>query len=344
VIDSISRHPDFLRSSLESVFAEDPFGFTDVGSVGGVHPLILPLASRSRCTCFEPDPDSYSALVDLYSGNNPFADLAIHNCALAEAELTRRLYVTKSAVNTSLLEPDDTFASRYGVAGLEVTHTMDIQTRSLGGVLGQYRKENRHVAELIKLDCQGTEYDILLGAENLLDSECVALICEAEFVKMYRGQKTFSELDLFLGEKGFVLYGLEPHFVSARKLDRRSHETEERILWVDALYLKEPLAAQRGSRGEFTRQVYSLFLVALLSRNYAFAMELLDGFAWPSGDRELLGNLVRHLAAEQRQALERDTDKLLSDLTASPDKKYLIAKKFIDAHRSNSSIDFLMIS
>ncbi len=344
MIDSISRHPDFISSSLERVFAGDPFGFTDVGSVGGVHPLILPVASRTRCTCFEPDPDSHEALTELYAGENPFADLVIHNSALAEKDEMRRLHVTKSAVNTSLLEPDPGFASRYGVAGLEVTHTVDIPTRSLDGVLAHDREEKRHVAELVKLDCQGAEYDILLGAEEIIDRECIALICESEFAEMYSGQKTFSDVDLFLREKGFVLYGLEPHFVSARNLDRRLCETEERLLWVDALYFKDPFARHKGNGREPTRKVASLFLAALISRHYAFAMEILDGFAWSPEDREHLGNLVRQCAEKQRRQLERDTDRLLGDLAASPDRKYLIVKKFIDAHRSNSNIDFLTVS
>jgi len=344
VIDTISRHPDFMNSSLERVFAGDPFGFTDVGSVGGAHPLILPVASRTRCTCFEPDPASHTALAEFYAGKSPFADLVIHDCALAEKDEMRRLHVTKSAVNTSLLEPDPAFASRYGVAGLAVTHTIDIRTRSLDGALARDRKEKGHVAELIKLDCQGAEYDILLGAEEILNRECVALICESEFAEMYRGQRTFSEVDLFLRKKGFVLYGLEPHFVSARNLDRRLCETEERLLWVDALYFKDPFAQRKGNGGEPVREVASLFLAALISRHYAFAMEILDGFAWSREDREHLGSLVRHCAEEQRRQLERDTERLLGDLAASPDRKYLIAKKFIDAHRSNSNIDFLTVS
>jgi FkbM family methyltransferase len=121
----------------------------------GAHPLILPVASRTRCTCFEPDPASHTALAEFYAGKSPFADLVIHDCALAEKDEMRRLHVTKSAVNTSLLEPDPAFASRYGVAGLAVTHTMDIRTRSLDGALARDRKEKGHVAELIKLDCQG---------------------------------------------------------------------------------------------------------------------------------------------------------------------------------------------
>lgn len=342
MLNAISDHPDFAASCLNTIFTADPFGFMDVGSVGGIHPSILPMASHSRCTCFEPDPGSYRVLRDLYRANNPFAGFTIFDCALSDSGAVSKLHITKSPVNTSLLEPDEEFAARYGISGLAVENTIDIRTNSLDRLLSKEISAGQRTAEMIKLDCQGAEYKILKGAANLLDEQCIAVICEVLFSRMYRDQKVFSDLDLLLSEKGFVLYGMEPHFVSARKLDRTRHDTQERLLWADAIYFRDPLTVGQHDRG-LTRKVQSLFIAALLTGYYDLALELLDTHDWPSADRDRLSRLTVSLAGLKRKELEDDADRLLESLAGSPEKKYLLVKKFIDAHRANNNIDFLTV-
>jgi FkbM family methyltransferase len=343
MINAVSHHQDFLESSLDRIFDENPLGFIDIGSVGGVHPLILPLASRSQCTCFEPDPVSCSELSDMYKATSPFSKLVIHNTALGAGPSQANLYVTRSPVATSLLEPDQEFASRYRVQGLHVDSVSSVNIDSLDRTLAAEGIMRPYAGEFIKLDCQGAEFDILTGASETLDKECVAIFCEVEFMSIYRNQKIFTEIDAYLNTKGFLLYGLHPHFISSRRLNRIECETEERLLWADALYFRDPLESGREKGRGLNRQIQVLFLIAVLTHYYDYAMEILEAFDWTKKDRRHLTNLLLSCSRGRKEALERDADKLIKDLQESPENKYLMAKKFIDAHRSNSDIDFIAI-
>jgi FkbM family methyltransferase len=57
--------------------------------------------------------------------------------------------------------------------------------------------------DFLSLDTQGSEYEILLGAKDTLTFSIVALVIEAEFHPLYKGQKLFGDLLQLLGDSGF---------------------------------------------------------------------------------------------------------------------------------------------
>jgi FkbM family methyltransferase len=343
MLNTISQHPDFVASSLDEEFQKTPLSFIDIGSVGGVHPLILPFASRTRCSLFEPDPVSCRGLRESYEAANPFSELTIHNIAVAGASSRRRLYVTKSPVNTSLLKPQERLARRYDIPGLEIDHLSSVKTDSLSSILFPRARTKKTAGEFIKIDSQGAEMEILQGASRTLRKETVVILCEIVFSPIYQLQKTFSEVDRFLADRGFTLYSLEPHFISSKRLDRREYETEERLLWADALYFKDPLTVPSDKTRRVTRQIQVLFLAALLTHYYDYALEILDIFDWGKNDRRHLTDLVLSRSHTRKTNLEHDVDILTTALRKSPSNKFLQTKKFLDAHRSNSNIDFVSI-
>ena len=58
--------------------------------------------------------------------------------------------------------------------------------------------------DFLKIDVQGGEFDVLLGAPEVLD-HTVAVHCEVEFAKGYAGQPLFGENDRNLRAAGFEL-------------------------------------------------------------------------------------------------------------------------------------------
>ena len=57
--------------------------------------------------------------------------------------------------------------------------------------------------DFLSIDTQGSEYEILLGAKETLKSSVVALVIEAEFHPIYKGQKLFGDLAKLLSNQGF---------------------------------------------------------------------------------------------------------------------------------------------
>jgi FkbM family methyltransferase len=332
-LNTISENPYFRNSSLYHSFRKNPFGFIDIGAAGGVHPLVMPVASLTHCICFEPDEEAYEELLRKYNEHNPFSKISVLRTAVGARSGKAKLYITQSAVNTSLLEPREELLTRYGKSGFQIKQV----------ILFGMRKPSECLGELIKMDCQGAEYPILKGAERTLQ-QCVALLCEVMFFPMYKGQKIFSDIDLFLRSKGFQLYGLYPNYISAKKLDRTKYDTEERIVWADALYFRDPFGKGTGSKKWARRNVEALLLSALLLHFYDFALEIADGyFGENQVDRDALRNLTRSLAEERKKALEAETDALSNGLRESPEKAYLLAKKFIDKNKSNNSLDYIKV-
>jgi FkbM family methyltransferase len=339
-LNNISQHPLFQESRLYHSFKEMPLGFIDVGAAGGIHPLIAGAASLVHCVCFEPEAGAAKALRSRYEKENPFAAMTIFETAVSGRAGQRTIYVTNSTVNTSLLPPEESLSRRYGLTGFQVETELAVETQCLDDLVLHQEKDKARFGEFIKLDCQGAEYEILRGAEKILDEHCIALLCEVEFVPMYKRQKMFPDIDLFLRRRGFQLYGLSPHYISGKHLDRRTHETEERLLWADALYFKDPLDGV-GAKPFDDRKIKALVLVALLTRHYDFALELTKSFFSEEQDRRCMKGLIDELSNEGRQTIESGTARLMEECRKHPDHTYLLAKKFIDRHRSNNNVDFI---
>lgn len=343
LLNSIVKNPHFKKSSLYASFSKEPLSFIDIGAAGSVHPLITSFASLTNCTCFEPSKRAYEELLKKYEKKNPFSKINILNTAVSNEKTVKKLYVTKREVNTSLLEPSDKLLNRYNLAGFQIKKTVSVKTDTIDEIIFRRQKKNARLGEFIKMDCQGAEYNILEGAERALNERCVTLYLETEFFKMYKNQKIFSEIDLFLRDKGFQLYGIYPHYISTKKLDRKRYDSEERILWADALYFKDCLNVANNNSEVSIRDIEVLLITAILTRFYDFALEILERYYKDKDDYHHIKNLITDVAESDKKIIEDGVDKLIKDVDKFPEKKYLLAKKFIDEHKSNNSVDFINI-
>lgn len=66
--------------------------------------------------------------------------------------------------------------------------------------------------DAIKIDVQGMELDVLRGADRLLRESVVGVYSEAQLTPLYEGAATFSDIDLFLRDRGFALHQINEIF------------------------------------------------------------------------------------------------------------------------------------
>jgi FkbM family methyltransferase len=340
-LNSLSEDQLFQKTNLFSTFKNSPLGFIDGGAAGGVHPLIMPVASLVHCTCFEPDQDAYQKLVGFFQANKIFAKFSLFDTALGKNETSASMYLTQSPVNSSLLKPLRVLVERYGIKGFNWEREIKVQTKPLDQIIFDDHESPDKLGEFIKLDCQGAEYDILQGGLRTLNEQSVALLCEVEFFQMYENQMTFSELELLLRGKGFSLYGLYPNYISTKRLNRRLFETEERTIWADALFFKDPLDPVNKGRHFSDRHLQVLIMAAILTGYYDYALELIAFFCSTDQEKDLLTRVVEKLAMNAQEDFMKDFKKLVDDFQNSPVDTYLLIKKFIDDHESNSNIDYI---
>ncbi len=340
--NSLSGDPLFRQTFLYRTFAEKPLGFIDVGALGGIHPLVLPIASLVHALCFEPNDEDCLALHRQYSESNPFAGVTFLATALAdEPSPNKKLYICEGPVNTSLLEPSETMVQRYRAENFKVSRIAAVPAQTLDSVVDQEGVKGKAFGEFLKLDTQGSEYEILKGADRVLRERTLGVWCEAEFFEVYRGEKRYAEIDRLLREYGLVIYGLYPHYLSTKALDRKKFHTEERLMWADAFFLKDPLDRLNRERHFSDREIQVLILIALLTRFYDFALELVFHFLGQHPERGMLESLIRKLAEVNQEILADEITTLRRSVGENPDQAYFLTRRFAAKHSSNTNLDYL---
>lgn len=231
--------------------------------------------------------------------------------------------------------------SRYGAHGFKVEKTQLLKTMTLDRLACLGTRKTLIPGEFLKIDCQGMEYEILRGARRMLQEQCVAAYIELEFFSFYKRQRLFSDVDAYMRAKGFQLYGLFPHYISNKIIDRLKYDYQERIAWTDALYFKDPLASDKHAEKLSKRNIDALLLATILTRFYDFSLELADRYYKGKLEHGRIVKLILSLAAADKRSFERDARILAARIGKEPGKSFLLARKFIDSHKTNSDLDFI---
>ncbi len=336
---NLANNPIFRTTQLFKGFEKAPFGFIDIGSMGGVHPLVSNIDSITHALCFEPGKEEYLKLKNLYSSSNSFARVTIMPNALGGSQVNNaKLYISKVLTNTSLLMPSINFINRYSANRFEVDSVKTISTVTLDGAIKIKPELVEQTWDFIKIDTQGSEWDILSGASNTL-KDAVAIWCEVEFFPVYTQQKLYADIDIFLREHGFYVYALYPHYRSTKSIDRTSGDSEERVMWADALFLKDPLDERNSSKFFTKRNINSLILSAILTKQYEFSKELVLKYEDSMEEQKKMVGLIDALAIEERcEFIEGVESHFGLDRETINGVTY---RKFVDKFSANSSIDWL---
>jgi FkbM family methyltransferase len=115
------------------------------------------------------------------------------------------LHITEQPACSSVYPPVEVLFRHYpALAEIKPVSTVELSLRTLDTVLAE---QQIHRIDAIKLDTQGSELDILRGAESALRN-CALVDIEVEFNPIYEGQPLFCDVDRFLRDHGFVLWRL----------------------------------------------------------------------------------------------------------------------------------------
>jgi FkbM family methyltransferase len=328
------KDADFSSSGPAETLRQAGLGFIDVGVRGGIHPVVAPVAGLTHVLAFEPDEQEAKRLRIQYSASSSgrkggWKGVTIEGVGLSDTAGTSTLHITSALTNSSLRLPSHDFIGRYRMEKFQPVGMEVITTAVLDEVL-QRHPALPQCGEFIKLDTQGTEYEILQGAKRMLCDRTVAILVEVWFCSPYQDQKLFSELELFLRSFGFSFYGAEVHYRSRKLLDKRHAATRERPLWADAVFLKDPL----GSSATLTaRQIHVLFVSSLLLGFRDFALELACD-TWADGEeRKRIERFVARRAARPVFRSALDAFLLAARVLARPWRANVTVGKFVDARR-----------
>jgi len=221
-----------MPASLRLHLKHAPVVLADAGAAGGVHPrwsIFGP--SELQVLGFEPDVRAFDKLPKQQ-------DLFWVNAALGANSEDVDLLVTMHQTNTSLLSPNRAVIDRVyqNPSDFDVVKSLRVPCTTLDA---SSQKFDLKITSL-KADTQGTELAILQGAENCLSQSLHVVELEVEFSQLYAEQPLFAEVDIFMRERGFMLFDLGN--LLCHKWRRSAHIVGRKgqLIAADALYFRTP--------------------------------------------------------------------------------------------------------
>jgi len=327
---------DFAASAAGEALRATPLGFVDVGARGGVHELVDPIARHTAVLGFEPAADECARLRAEIAAGSPWARCEIEPQALAARPGRAALHLLSAPTNSSLRAPNVAFLERYRMDKWREVGRDVLEVTTLDEILFAQRPSEKHWGEIVKLDTQGTEWEILRGARRMLRERTVAVVCEVSFCELYQGQRLFSEVELLLRRRGFAFYGFASlHHRSQRALDKRHTAGRERALYADAVFLRDPLPGGTASLlpEPTLRQLHVLFTAALLLGYGDFALELARA-TWADGaEAARIEALVWRASAVEPESAVDAALALAGRVSLAPHLANVAVGRFVDARR-----------
>jgi FkbM family methyltransferase len=205
----------------------------DVGANIGNYAKIaienLPTELKHEVHCFEPSPTSFEKLKIKFAGSE---NVIVNSFALGAAKETASLYMnTESSRLASLTKRD---LDHHGIKHDNIVVEVDVQT------LDCYASERKiESIDLLKIDVEGHEMDVLIGAQQLIDQGAIKLV-QFEFGGCNIDTRSFfRDFYFFLEGKGYHLYRILPkcHLLKIPAY----RETEERFLTSNYLAVRNEI-------------------------------------------------------------------------------------------------------
>ncbi len=238
---------------------DEPLVVVDVGCRWGFAAAWERLGDHCQVVGFDPDEAECERLRQHYRA---VPQVQVVPLALGATSGPATLHVTKDPSGNSLYPTVVDVVERFpALAGGHVEHTLDITLTTLDEWCAT---EGRTRVDVIKIDTQGSELEVLKGAEATL-ATVRAIEVEVEFNPLYEGVALFGDIDRFLRAHGFVLWRLRDlaHYAqvgSATEL--RAPEIQHydgyqarflagagQLFWANAYFVKAEVAAPDRTAG-----------------------------------------------------------------------------------------------
>jgi FkbM family methyltransferase len=176
----------------------------------------------------------------------------------------------------------------------KVVEVRDVMIRSLDALVRDGKVPGNLMPDFISLDTQGSELDILRGAETTFRDHCIALATEIEFHPMYEGQALFSDIFDFALRHGFQFAG----FTYLQEISPKRMPVGARakgfLAFGDALFLRriDSVTSIARSGNERHLMLLKLAFVALNFGYLEYALLALDAAEQAKPDSALRARLM----------------------------------------------------
>lgn len=195
----------------------------DVGAHTGQYGRELrDLGYDGRIVSFEPVSDAYVELQKAAARDANW--IVAPRAAIGSEEGLVSIHVAANSVFSSVVKGGK-LLGRID-ANSVVAREEHVPLITLSSVASQYMK--RGDVAFLKIDVQGFEYEVLHGAEKILDALCGVQL-ETSLVPLWQGEKPFRFVLDFMASRGFELHSVASVFAD---------ETTGREIELDAIFVR----------------------------------------------------------------------------------------------------------
>jgi len=173
----------------------------DIGANIGVFSIFAAVPENNKVYSYEPMPENFNLLKENIQSNNLGNKIFPFNSGVSSKKETRKLYLGDSPFHSFLPAKESPFNVLYGATKSPAQAFSQINCLSLKDI---FDANSISVCHLLKMDCEGAEYEILYNAPD----ECFKKIKEIrlEYHNHESSQNNNGEcLKNFLEKKGFTV-------------------------------------------------------------------------------------------------------------------------------------------
>ena len=192
---------DTLRKIING---REAITFVDVGAnTGQTIDLVRKAFKNAKIYSFEPTPELVKQLEDKYKKDTR---ITISEKALADFDGEAKFYVSTYSPTNSMLIPDiELYTEIHSDRADDLKNLKEIIV-PVTTLSNWYNANNlTERVDVLKIDTQGTELQVLKGAEDLLKEKIKIIILEVQFVNFYKGSPPYYKIFEFLYNHEFNL-------------------------------------------------------------------------------------------------------------------------------------------
>ena len=253
--------------SLTSIFKSSNLKIVDIGSGNEMGPGIGNFSRLSNYINYFPcDPTINSS-----DNNKTWKSITYIQEAIWSESGTKLLNITRQPGLSSLLEPNQSVINTFNNhADYDIKSTLTIKTIKLTEAAEKYKFMD---VGFLSLDTQGSELEILMSGQSLLETSVSGIYIETEFQELYKGQSLFSDIDTYLRKLGFVLFDVD-RVLMRRQNYSPKHYSRKQISHCHCLYLKPIALIAELNKDIMVNKLEQLFVIAIANEHYDLAREI----------------------------------------------------------------------
>lgn len=277
---------------------KSPISFLDIGALGYTYKPLELFSELFWYHGFDPTFNkSTKSKKILQHAKNKWKKYTIHPFALYDKKSDKKIFnIYNAETNNSFLKSNQILVDRYSMhKKWSIKKKIEIKTEKLDNLCDS--QSDKHFGDVIKIDTQGTELKILMGANKVIKNTKF-IIAEAAFANLYDKQNLFSELEIFLRKNGFSFYCFTELFYRSKKyLNKLKYLGRERMIYSDAIFIRDPFDKKIIDLN--VRDLTVIFICALSFQLYDYALEILKRIDLDLKEKIKIKKFVYHLAKKQ---------------------------------------------